>query len=595
MTQYCILHVEDSKTDADLVKRILQKADIISRYFLADDKESFIKGITEFTPDVILCDHTLPNFDSKMAFEIYRKKNLDIPFILVTGTVSEEFAVDMMKTGVDDYLLKSNLQRLPLAISQAFKKRENARKIKTVQSELQISESQLRTILENSSNSLLLIDKDFTVIEFNSQLRDFTTTEWGKTIEKGKNIFSFVPPAKEIFFRSKLNEALDAKKIRYESEYLQKDGTTMIYSTRLNLSINSDKKIMGICMTLTNITERKKEEERLKLLETVIINTTDAIIITEAFPYDLPGPKIVYVNDSLFKMTGYHIEEVIGKTPRLLQGVNTDRNELLRLKKAMENNLSCEIEVINYKKNGEEFWTSINISPVLNLEGVPAYWVGIKRDITESKKQEQNIKKAIISAQEKEQYYIGRELHDNIAQILVGSLITLGMVKGNDQKQNEWITQTKECIHNSIQEIRKLSHHLAPAKFEKDNFVSTIQILLKSINQENKYKIVTYFDNLDNANLSSELQLNLYRILQEQLQNIIKYANASEIEVSMRLIKNVLSLRIFDNGKGFNMETLNDGIGLQNIKNRAEIFSGFCIIKSSPGNGCELLIKIPLH
>lgn len=595
MAQYSILHLEDSKTDADLVQRILRRANLDFRYFLAADRENFLRGLNEFMPDVILSDHTLPNFDSKMAFEIYRAKNLDIPFILVTGTVSEEFSVDMMKAGVDDYLLKSNLQRLPLAIINAFEKRENDRKIKAVQSELLLSESHLRTILENSSDSLLLLDNDFTVIEFNNQLRDFTTVEWGNTIQKNKNIFDFVPETKEKSLRNNLAAVLTGKKNNYESDYLQKDGTTLTYYVRLNPIGGEDGRIKGICVTMENITERKKEEQRLKLLETVIINTTDAVIITEAFPYDPPGPKVLYVNDSYYKMTGYSKEEVIGKTPRILQGANTDKNELMRLKKAMDNNLSCEIEIINYKKNGEEFWTSLNISPVLNQEGVPVYWVGIKRDITESKRHEQDIKKAIISAQEKQQYFIGRELHDNIAQILVGALITIGMVKESDPKQNDWINQTKEGIHNSIHEIRKLSHRLAPVKFEGDNFIPAIQNLLKSINTENKYKIVTHFDNLDNANLNSELQLNLYRILQEQLQNIIKHANATEIEISIRLIENMLRLRIFDNGQGFNTATLNDGIGLRNIKNRAEIFSGFCIIKSSPGNGCELLIKIPLR
>ncbi len=387
------------------------------------------------------------------------------------------------------------------------------------------------------------------------------------------------------------NQIKTGKSMNFENHYLCKDGSSKILSWRAAYIANE-----GITYaTARDITERKEEEERLKLLETVIINTTDAVVITEAFPFENPGPKIIYVNDSYYKMTGYRREEIIGKTPRILQGVNTDKNELQRLKKAIENNVPCEIEVINYKKSGEEFWTSINISPVLNEKGIPIYWVGIKRDITESKKQDQNIKKAIISAQEREQYFIGRELHDNIAQILVGSMLSLGMVKGNNEKEIEWLAQTKESIHDSILEIRKLSHHLAPVKLENDNFISTIEELLKSINLEKKYKIITHFDKLDNANLSSDLQLNLYRILQEQLQNIIKHATASEIEISIRLIENILRLRIFDNGKGFNMATSNDGIGLQNIKNRAEIFSGHCIIKSSPGNGCELLIKIPLQ
>jgi signal transduction histidine kinase len=88
--------------------------------------------------------------------------------------------------------------------------------------------------------------------------------------------------------------------------------------------------------------------------------------------------------------------------------------------------------------------------------------------------------------------------------------------------------------------------------------------------------------------------LNLYRIIQEQLQNIIKHSNAARIELSVRLFSNVLRLRIYDNGKGFNTKHTTSGIGLRNIKNRTEMFHGFCIINSSEGKGCEILIKIPV-
>ena len=106
--------------------------------------------------------------------------------------------------------------------------------------------------------------------------------------------------------------------------------------------------------------------------------------------------------------------------------------------------------------------------------------------------------------------------------------------------------------------------------------------------------MITHYDDLTNAELSSELQLNLYRIIQEQVQNIIKHANATAIEISIRLFSNLLRLRIYDNGKGFNTKLTTSGIGLRNIKNRTEMFQGFCIINSSEGKGCEILIKIPL-
>ncbi|MDE3144364.1 MAG: PAS domain S-box protein [Bacteroidota bacterium] len=371
------------------------------------------------------------------------------------------------------------------------------------------------------------------------------------------------------------------------------DGSTYFHEiTKVPLfETNGDRK--GLLTIVKDTTKRKLEVEHLKLLETAITNTTDAIVITEANTIELPGPTIIFVNDAYLKMTGYKREEILGKNPRILQGINTDRNELKRLRNALENNLPCRVELINYKKNGEEFWSSVAISPVKNHEGVTTHWIAIKRDITENKKYEQNIKKATIQAQENEKYFIGRELHDNIAQILVGSLFSLSTVKGNTDKDNARLKDAIEDIRNSIDEIRNLSHQLAPSKFKSDNFILSIQQLVKSINKGNNFKVITHFDKIDDANLDSDRQLNLYRILQEQLQNIIKHADASEIQISMRF-NDMLELRIFDNGKGFDPKSKTNGIGLQNIRNRAEIYGGYCEIKSSYQSGCELMVKLPI-
>lgn len=140
--------------------------------------------------------------------------------------------------------------------------------------------------------------------------------------------------------------------------------------------------------TVQDITSQKQEEQRLKLLESVITNTNDAILITEAEPFDEPGPKIIHVNEAFTKMTGYSAEEVIGKSPRILQGPNSDRKELARLGKALRNWESCEITTINYKKNGEPFWINIAVSPVSDEKGCYTHWIAIEREVTEQKNRE---------------------------------------------------------------------------------------------------------------------------------------------------------------------------------------------------------------
>lgn len=105
----------------------------------------------------------------------------------------------------------------------------------------------------------------------------------------------------------------------------------------------------------TDITRKKEEEESLRLMDMVITNTNDAILITEAEPIEGEGPRILYVNDAFTRMTGYTAEEVIGKTPHILQGPDTDKGELYKLKEALKKWEPCDIEVLNYKKNGEPY------------------------------------------------------------------------------------------------------------------------------------------------------------------------------------------------------------------------------------------------
>ena len=131
--------------------------------------------------------------------------------------------------------------------------------------------------------------------------------------------------------------------------------------------------------------ETRANMERLRLLESVAVHARDSIIITEAEPLDLPGPRILYCNAAFTQATGYSSEEVIGRTPRLLQGPKTDPSSRERLRLALSAWEPIEIEMINYRKDGTEFWVELSIVPVANERGWFTHWVSVQRDITERK------------------------------------------------------------------------------------------------------------------------------------------------------------------------------------------------------------------
>ena len=145
--------------------------------------------------------------------------------------------------------------------------------------------------------------------------------------------------------------------------------------------------------TVIEITDRKAKELQLRLLESVVTTTNDAVLITEAEPIDEPGPRIIYANSAFTRMTGYTLEEVLGKTPRILQGPKTDRANLDRIRTALQTWQPVRVDLINYRKDGTEFWVELSIVPIADRTGWFTHWVAVQRDISERKVAEKALQK----------------------------------------------------------------------------------------------------------------------------------------------------------------------------------------------------------
>ncbi|MGV0024485.1 PAS domain S-box protein [Phormidesmis priestleyi] len=162
---------------------------------------------------------------------------------------------------------------------------------------------------------------------------------------------------------------------------------------------NQQGKIYRIAGIAEDITDRKQQEQRLRLLESVIVNANDAIIITEAEPVELPGPKIIYVNEAFTRMMGYEQDEVVGKTPRILQGEKTDWDILQQIRTALKKWEPSLVELVNYHKDGSEVWIELSMFPVTDQSGQYTYWVGLQRDITQRKKTEEALQRQNLRSQ----------------------------------------------------------------------------------------------------------------------------------------------------------------------------------------------------
>ena len=150
-------------------------------------------------------------------------------------------------------------------------------------------------------------------------------------------------------------------------------------------ALQQDGKVVSLVGVLQDITEQHEAQAHLRLLETAVSRLNDIVLITEAGPVDSSGPRIIFVNDAFERRTGYTREEVLGKTPRLLQGPKTQRDELDRIKAALEKWQPVRAELINYTKSGQEFWLELDIVPIADAKGQYTHWVAVQRDITKRK------------------------------------------------------------------------------------------------------------------------------------------------------------------------------------------------------------------
>ena len=162
---------------------------------------------------------------------------------------------------------------------------------------------------------------------------------------------------------------------------------------------NAIGKVDRIVAMTEDVTERKQQESWLRLLESVVVNANDAVVITEAEPVQLPGPHIVYINQAFTRMMGYLPEEIVGKTPRILQGPNTDAETLQHVRSALKSWQPVQVEIINYHKNGSEIWIELSIFPVADQTGRYNYWVAIQRDITHRKHAEATMRQQSVRSQ----------------------------------------------------------------------------------------------------------------------------------------------------------------------------------------------------
>jgi PAS domain S-box-containing protein len=257
---------------------------------------------------------------------------------------------------------------------------------KQVEESLRESESNYRHLFEYANDSIFIIDLSTSSILDANQNAARRLGYTRKELLRLKTKDIDAPIASE---RQKLiNQQLQANgSFIFEHALRRKDGTRILVEISSRIIEYRDQLVS--LSFVRDVTARKQAEERMRLLESAVENTQDGILITEAKQIDAPaGPELLYVNQAFTRITGYDLTEVLGRTPRLLQGPKTDRSQLDKIRTALQEQKPVQVELLNYRKDGSEFWVELNIVPISNNEGKVTHWVALQREITERKQAE---------------------------------------------------------------------------------------------------------------------------------------------------------------------------------------------------------------
>lgn len=457
--------------------------------------------------------------------------------------------------------------------------------------ELAIIESREKmvNILESIQEGFFAVDKNWMVTYWNKKAEEILGQKKESIV--GRNLWEVYDEAARLKFYTEYRRALEENIVVHFEEYLPSMATWF--------EVTAYPAVDGLSVYFKDITLRKKIQEEIKASEEKY----------KLLFYKSPTPKWVFdsqtlkftdVNEAAIELYGYSKEEFMQMTLlEIRPKEEVEQLKQVRKQQAQKKEPGFRGMARHRKKNGEIMNIEVNCYPI-HLSG--GAHIAELIDLTEKMKLHQlvtderiaaqkEISKAIIQTQEAERSEIGKELHDNVNQILTTAKLYIENIEYYPEKSKEFVGKSRELLVKSINEIRFLARQLVTPVIHDLGFKATIEELVAHYKALNIFGITLKLE-LDEKRLEKDMQLTMYRVIQEQLNNVVKHARASNVMVSIIQTKDSLEVLVQDDGIGFNPAKVSSGIGLKNINHRADLFKGKVQIRSAENEGCTLLFKV---
>jgi PAS domain S-box-containing protein len=405
----------------------------------------------------------------------------------------------------------------------------------------------------------------------------------------------------------------------------KKDGTPIHVIFSAAPLPRGDGQIDGIVAVIADITAQRQQAEQVRLLQSVVVNTNDAVIITEAEPIDGLGPRILYVNEAFTRITGYQPAEVLGKTPRILQGPRTDQGELQRVRIALARWEPVTVEVLNYRKDGSEFWNEFSLVPVADSSGFYTHWIAVQRDTTARKRADEM---RLALEREKELSALKTRFFSMASHEFRTPLSTaLAAAQVLENSESDWLDREKrlrnlrrieDAVKNMVQLLddiltinRAEAGSLAFNPKSMDlgvycrNFIEEMQMSAG----DRHHLVFRMQGQVRSVPVDEKLMRSM---LANLLSNAIKYSpQGGEVDLDLEFQAAQVLLRVRDWGIGIGSEDRQQlfepfyrgknvrsipgtGLGLVVVKKCVDLHRGSIEITSEVGRGTSCLVSLPL-
>jgi len=447
--------------------------------------------------------------------------------------------------------------------------------------------------------------------------RKWTVTYWNKAAEKllavqakdivGKNIWEKFAGVIPLEFYNVYHKAfLQDIPIHFE-EYWGEMGTwfdVITYHSGDTLSVS-----FKTSHEVKQLERGKPHEEPLKILNELYRLVTE-VTNDCLWEWDLQAGEIFWIDGGHKRVFGYPIENSLIPQSFWESRLHPDDKAriLTSLKKIIKQGTVSiwEDEYRFQKADGNYVYVHDRGHIIYDENNKASRMIGATQDISEKILLENKLTKerlsrqreltaAIFTAQENERENIGKELHDNLGQILAVAKMYLQMANVSEKKKEIYLHKACDYIDDVIQKVRSIAKNLVIPGAHIIGLLDNIKNLLVDLKEIHPIKIEFHKENIIEKDLDEKMQMTIFRIVQEQINNILKHAKATHAVIHLSRQGNEMTLVISDNGEGCDMAKEKSGVGIKNIKSRADLYHGRATIISEPGHGFELKVILPLN